>query len=70
MMAAFATAAAWASADRDVQGAIEDFEFALEHAEAEYLGDEFITSRTAWAKALREGQDPAVIFDEATLQEL
>ena len=36
----------------DVQGAIEDFEFAL----AQGGSDDFIASRTAWVKALREEQ--------------
>ncbi|MFZ1708842.1 MAG: hypothetical protein WAW20_09635, partial [Anaerolineae bacterium] len=54
----------------DVQGAIEDFEFALKRAKAEGLGEEFIQSRTQWVKALREGQNPAVIFDAATLEGL
>ena len=50
----------------DVQGAIEDFEFAL----AQSRVPDFVTSRTAWVSALREGQDPKLIFDAATLEKL
>jgi WD40 repeat protein len=54
----------------DVQGAIEDFEFALERAKAARWDEEFIAPRTAWVKALREGKDPQVIFDAVTLEGL
>ena len=54
----------------NVQGAIEDFEFALERTKAESLSEEFIASRTAWVKALRDGKGPKVIFDAATLEGL
>ena len=50
----------------DVQGAIEDFEFAL----AQGGSDDFIAKRTAWIEALRARTDPALIFDEATLADL
>jgi hypothetical protein len=53
-----------------VVGSIEDFEFALERAEAESLGEEFVASRTAWVEALRAGKDPALVFDMATLAKL
>lgn len=51
----------------DVAGAIADFEFALAQGGG---SDSYVASRTAWVTALREGQDPADIFDEATLEEL
>jgi tetratricopeptide (TPR) repeat protein len=54
----------------DVAGAIEDFEFALERAGRDGLGDDFFESRTAWVNALREGQEPAELFDDSTLEAL
>ncbi|MGB3221058.1 MAG: tetratricopeptide repeat protein [Anaerolineae bacterium] len=54
----------------NVQGAIEDFEFVLEWAKTEGLGEEFIQLRTQWVEALAAGQDPKVIFDAATLEGL
>ena len=51
----------------DVQGAIEDFEFALAQ---QGRSDDFIAKRIAWVEALRAGTDPALIFDEATLADL
>ena len=50
----------------NVHGAIADFEFAL----AQSGSTDFVASRTAWVKALREGEDPAVIFDAAELEAL
>ncbi len=54
----------------NIQGAVEDFELALEQAKAKGESDGFIASRSAWVKALQEGLDPASIFDEATLEKL
>ncbi|MFZ1599114.1 MAG: tetratricopeptide repeat protein, partial [Anaerolineae bacterium] len=51
----------------DVQGAIEDFEFALAQAKANRWSPYQIATRTAWIKALRAGQNP---FDAATLERL
>ena len=54
----------------DVQGAIEDFEFALEIWKTKNASEEHITSRAAWVEALRQGKDPVEIFDAATLEQL
>ncbi|MFZ1631769.1 MAG: hypothetical protein WAV70_22895, partial [Anaerolineae bacterium] len=51
----------------DVQGALEDFEFALAQAKANRWSPYQIATRTAWIKALRAGQNP---FDAATLERL
>lgn len=54
----------------NITEAIDDFEFALAGARAEGRSDGFLETRTAWVKALAEGQDPAEVFDEATREAL
>lgn len=51
----------------DIQGAIEDFAFAVQSAEAADLGADFVESRTAWIAMLKDRKNP---FDEATLDKL
>jgi WD40 repeat protein len=51
----------------DLEGATEDFEFAVQWAEETGYDPAFIESRTAWIEALRAGENP---FDAATLEQL
>ena len=51
----------------DAQGAIEDFEFAVQWAKQGNEGEVFIQSRQAWLTALKAGKNP---FDATTLEQL
>jgi len=51
----------------DIEGAIEDFEFAVKWAKETDYGEEFIASRQAWLDALKAGKSP---FDAALLEQL
>jgi WD40 repeat protein/tetratricopeptide (TPR) repeat protein len=54
----------------DVEGAIQDFQFALERVKTEPYNWSFVNSRTKWVEALRAGTDRLAIFDAATLKGL
>jgi len=54
----------------NIQGAKEDFEFAVELAKQTNDRKEFIQQRQAWIDALNAGKKPTDIFDAKTLKEL
>ena len=51
----------------DVRGAIDDFRFLVESADAHAVGEDLIGKRRAWIAALEAGDNP---FDAATLEAL